>query len=415
MQIQVTKNKVILPDNYIVNKGEYHINVLEFSFSEEYTDDLVKKAIFVNGETAIEQAIINNTCHIPNEVLNVKSFELRVYAYEVENGELILRYSPTYATIYLREGSYRGNTGSGEVITPTQFEQYEQALNEGLQEIEEGLEGAENVDIDANKSGAVATITITDRNGTEKTVQIYDGEDVGTDDYTDLNNKPSINNVTLIGNKTSSDLGLQPEGNYIVDNNYVHTDNNYTSEEKTKLANLENYDDSKIQNLINASLDGYVQDNNYVHTDNNFNDTYKSNVDSNTSSRHTHSNKSVLDSISSSDITNWNNKSDFSGSYNDLTNKPTIPTEVTESTVLGWGFTKNAGTITGITMNGASKGTSGVVDLGTVITSHQDISGKENTSNKVTSISSSSTDTQYPSAKCVYDLVGNIESLLQEV
>ena len=35
-----------------------------------------------------------------------------------------------------------------------------------------------------------------------------------------------------------------------------------------------------------------------------------------------------------------------------------------------------SGTITGITMNGSSKGTSGVVDLGTVITSHQDISGK---------------------------------------
>ena len=35
--------------------------------------------------------------------------------------------------------------------------------------------------------------------------------------------------------------------------------------------------------------------------------------------------------------------------------------------------------------------------------------------NKVTSISSSSTDTQYPSAKCVYDIVGDIESLLSEV
>ena len=87
----------------------------------------------------------------------------------------------------------------------------------------------------------------------------------------------------------------------------------------------------------------------------------------------------------------------------------------TESTVSGWGFTKNAGTITGITMNGASKGTSGVVDLGTVITSHQDISGKENTSNKVTSLSSSSTDTQYPSAKAVYDLVGDIETLLAAI
>lgn len=53
-----------------------------------------------------------------------------------------------------------------------------------------------------------------------------------------------------------------------------------------------------------------------------------------------------------------------------------IPSEVTDSTVSGWGFTKNVGTITGITMNGASKGTSGVVNLGTVITSHQDISGK---------------------------------------
>lgn len=37
---------------------------------------------------------------------------------------------------------------------------------------------------------------------------------------------------------------------------------------------------------------------------------------------------------------------------------------------------KYTGTVTGIKMNGASKGTSGVIDLGTVITAHQDISGK---------------------------------------
>lgn len=45
------------------------------------------------------------------------------------------------------------------------------------------------------------------------------------------------------------------------------------------------------------------------------------------------------------------------------------------------------------------------------------ITGKnlETANNKVTSISSSSTDTQYPSAKCVYDLVGDIESILEEL
>ena len=35
------------------------------------------------------------------------------------------------------------------------------------------------------------------------------------------------------------------------------------------------------------------------------------------------------------------------------------------------------------------------------------------TANLVTSISSNSTNTQYPSAKCVYDIVGDIETLLQ--
>lgn len=52
---------------------------------------------------------------------------------------------------------------------------------------------------------------------------------------------------------------------------------------------------------------------------------------------------------------------------------------VTESAFPGL---KKTGTITGIKMNGASKGTSGVVDLGTVITAHQDISGKQD---KITS------------------------------
>lgn len=40
---------------------------------------------------------------------------------------------------------------------------------------------------------------------------------------------------------------------------------------------------------------------------------------------------------------------------------------------------------------------------------------KQDKSNLVTSISSLSTDSQYPSAKCVYDIIGNIETLLSEI
>ena len=97
-----------------------------------------------------------------------------------------------------------------------------------------------------------------------------------------------------------------------------------------------------------------------------------------------------------------------SGSYNDLSNKPTIPAAVTESTVSGWGFTKNTGTyskpstgipksdlasavqtslgkadtalqsyteqykgtVTGVKVNGSTKSpSSGTVDIGNVVTS----------------------------------------------
>ena len=97
-----------------------------------------------------------------------------------------------------------------------------------------------------------------------------------------------------------------------------------------------------------------------------------------------------------------------SGSYNDLSDKPTIPSAVTESTVSGWGFTKNTGTyskpsggipktdlasavqtslgkadtalqsyteqykgtVTGVKVNGSTKSpSSGTVNIGNVVTS----------------------------------------------
>lgn len=154
------------------------------------------------------------------------------------------------------------------------------------------------------------------------------------------------------------------------------------------------------------------------------------------------------------------------GNYNDLSNKPTIPAEVTETTVINWGFTKNEGTVTSVNntqpdVNGnvtlvipdnqvqadwtesdptskayilnkpviptiptvdqvynstSTNAQSGVAIAGAgFLTEHQDISGKQDVANLVTSLSASSTDIQYPSAKCVYDLVGDIEAALAAI
>ena len=252
---------------------------------------------------------------------------------------------------------------NAEIPIPEEYPEWIDIANSKLNQID-------NLDIDAEKIDNITTVTIEKKDGTEKIVEILDGEKGadakingvntltieagtnitldqegntltinstgggggGTSNYNALTNKPKINNVELNGNKTLNDLGIQPAGNYALE-----------SEIPTKTSDLTN--DSGF-------ITGYTETDPTV--------------------------PSHVKNITQANITNWNNKSEFSGNYNDLTNKPTIPSEVTETTVSNWGFTKNIGTITGITMNGASKGTSGVVDLGTVITSHQDISGKAN-------------------------------------
>jgi hypothetical protein len=45
---------------------------------------------------------------------------------------------------------------------------------------------------------------------------------------------------------------------------------------------------------------------------------------------HNHRNKEILDTISANKISEWDNKSNFNGDYNSLTNKPTIPTKVSD-------------------------------------------------------------------------------------
>ena len=97
----------------------------------------------------------------------------------------------------------------------------------------------------------------------------------GTSDYTDLNNKPKINNVELSGNKSLSDLGIT----------------NFSGD----------YNDLSNKPTIPTALSELSSD---------------------------ESHRVVTDIEKST----WNNKSSFSGDYNDLSNKPTIPTKTSDLT-----------------------------------------------------------------------------------
>lgn len=110
--------------------------------------------------------------------------------------------------------------------------------------------------------------------------------------------------------------------------------------------------------------------------------------------------------VSAEQVATWNAKSDFSGSYNDLTDKPTIPTVPTSNTA----FTNDAGYLTEHQSLSAYSTTAEVTQAINSATS-----GKVETSSIVTVITSSSTDAQIPSAKAVYNSIGDIETLLSQI
>ena len=134
-----------------------------------------------------------------------------------------------------------------------------------------GRDGADGISVtNAEIKNSHLIITLSD--GTEIDAgHISGGGGSGVDSYLDLNDKPSLNNVTIEGDMTLHELGIQPEGNYAEE-----------SDIPTTLAELS---DDTTHRVVT--------------------DTEKE---------------------------TWNSKSNFSGSYNDLTNKPDIPSKTSDLT-----------------------------------------------------------------------------------
>ena len=270
IKISKTTRMVDLTRACIGNDGENLQTNLIFTFKDE----------FVNGQARVEYIVDGQKLWQPLEKVD-ESYQIPIKNVMAKVGSLDMQ-------LVITEG-----VGDGE-IPLFKSNWFYMHVNKSINAIEEAPEGydswleiansklnqIDNLDIDVEKVGGVATITVTKKDGTQESVEIYDGQGGGTggtSDYELLNNKPQINGVELHGNKTLDDLGIQPKGNYLT-------------------------------NESDPTVPSYVK------------------------------------GITEEDITNWNNKSDFSGNYNDLTNKPTIPTPPTKTSDL----INDSGFITGI-------------------------------------------------------------------
>lgn len=152
MNIKVTKDNVTIINRESVHEGEYKINELSFEFSEEYSSDLVINAVFTNElGKAYQVSIIDGKCQIPAEILaEIGQVLLGVYAYKVNEKELELRYSPFPTSFNVISGSYDPTAEESQEITPTQYEQYMQALQDGLNQVQESIKELNQATDNAN-------------------------------------------------------------------------------------------------------------------------------------------------------------------------------------------------------------------------------------------------------------------------
>ena len=185
------------------------------------------------------------------------------------------------------------------------------------------------------------------------------GSETGTTDYTELTNKPQIGGVELTGNKTLTDLGIQPAGDYLVE---------------TDLADYAKTTDIPTDYLTEADLTGYATTadlEGYVETGDLAGYAQTSSL------------SAVATSGSYNDLTN---KPTIITSYNDLTDKPDIPeayTLPTASTTTLGGVKVDGTTVTiedgVITAHATSTG--GTSDY-VALTNKPQIGGVELTGNK---------------------------------
>ena len=154
---------------------------------------------------------------------------------------------------------------------------------------------------------------------TSKKINEWNNKSDFSGDYNDLTNKPNVhvhNNKSVLDNITSEKIN---EWDNKSDFSGDYNDLTKKPNVPTKISQLTN--DSIFINSIPSEYvtESELNSKGYLtqHQD------ISGKADK--TELHNHNNKSALDTITATRITVWNNKSDFSGNYNDLTNKPTIP------------------------------------------------------------------------------------------
>ena len=499
MNITILDNREIIIDtsDSFGTQNENNATTINFNFPESLMN-ANKKIVFITNDGDFWDLITDNTYVLTNAITKYKSITAYAWLVDVEN-EIDFRSKMWKMT-------FNNNQEADDVVpTPEEIS----AFDTMIAQLNTAIGEVNNIDIDVLKVGTTTTVSIVNKQGTTKTAEINDGTDyiITKEDYQEIARIAEQDIQVEIPSKTSD----------------LTNDSGFISEE------LDPTVPNHVKNISQTDINNWNSKSDFS---GNYNDL--SNKPTIPTALKDLSDDSTHRTVTDTEKSTWNNKSDFSGNYNDLSNKPTIPTKTSDlsndsgfinktvNDLTNYTLKTNTGSLIDLEINGttyvvtlslkdidgtvistdtidlplesvvvggsydstnqkivltlqngntvdipvgalvaglqteitsANKLDSDLIDdsnsgnkftttsekntwnakydkpvggipstdlssaiqtsLGKADTAVQDDSGKEDKTNKVTSIDSNSTDTQYPSAKCVYDLIGDIESILE--
>ena len=269
--------------------GDYNSTIIKLTMSDvsgtnifnmkSPSDDLVLSTEIVNGEVPLYRETEEG---IKKSILAEKGN----YTFEIAKYDGDSKLTSAYGKIPVRKAQVNID---GELVEP-----YLPVFDGLISQLSTLINQANNLNINVEKEGTVATLTITDKTGKEKVVQILDGEigpqgeqgeqglqgpqgeqglqgpqgpqgeqglqgpqgpqgPPGTTLYAELTDKPKINNVELIDNKTPDDLGLQETLDSGVN---IKTINNKSilGEGNIEIADMEALTNLELEELLNRDI-----------------------------------------------------------------------------------------------------------------------------------------------------------------
>lgn len=212
MKIIVNTKTIQLIGYEELTSGAYNDTSIEVELSDEYAN-LTVFVSFNDKKTLVSDGKVFTPC------LQEGLCKIGVYGVSVKDGEAVLRYSPKPVEIMVAAGSWNSQLAEADAPTASEAEKIYSLINDAIEKGKlKGDKGDSYILTDADKAEIAQKV-----------------------------NLPT---------KTSS---LVNDSGFVSDSAYVHTDNNYTDEDKTKLAELSNYDDTAVKKNIAAKQDKLSQ------------------------------------------------------------------------------------------------------------------------------------------------------------